>query len=114
MEKQPWHENFLLALEELSDPEAQRRSWLHGDETNVPPPSELINQVFDDSGIIDLLDDGPVFSDRADKALRDLSDLVDTSDLNQPIENLLASKHWLQVASLARLALNAVHEALDS
>ncbi len=113
MKRETWHNNFLLSLRELADPEAQRRSWLHGDESRIPPPVELLSQVFDDSGIADLLDEGLVFSDKADKALSNLNRLTTGINLDQPLEKLLGSELWLQITRLAATALRAIEESLE-
>lgn len=114
MKKQPWHDNFLLSLRELADLNAQRRAWLGGDESGIPVASELLNEVFDDSGLTELLKRGPVFSKKADQALKDLNKLSAQIDLDQSTENLVTSKHWLQITLLAAVALKAVNKALES
>ena len=96
MKAQSWHAGFVRSLEEVSDIEAQMAAWMDRANANFPDPAELICQIFDDSGVGDLLADGRVFSEATDAALRRLSVLAERLDLDQSPERLLSSEGWLE------------------
>jgi hypothetical protein len=81
MKLEPWQTMVLETLRELSDASLQERVWLRGEGGEVSSPTEVVNQLFDDSGLSDLLEGDLVFSEEADFALRQLSEHVDTINL---------------------------------
>lgn len=112
MRLEPWQQMVLDTLYELSDASFQERAWLHCSDDEVSSPTETVNQLFDDSGLSELLERGIVFSENADSALKQLSQLIDTIDFEQPIEVLLVDVRWPEVRQLAFQARNEVKAAL--
>ncbi len=113
MKIQAWHAGFLLSLEEASDIDAQRAAWVDRTSTHFPEPTELICQMFDDSGIDDLLAEGVVFSETTDAALRWLSALAARLDMDQSPERLMSSNGWLEFARETARVLALVREDLE-
>lgn len=109
---QGWHAGFIQSLEEASDVEAQRAAWVDRTNTQFPAPTELICQIFDDSGINDLLAEGAVFSETTDAALKRFSALTARLDLDEEPERLMASKRWLEFAREAARVLALVRKDL--
>jgi hypothetical protein len=105
-----WQETVKSSLQQLSSLEAQRLSWIEGVTGLLPSPEEIICQLYDDSGLGDLLDDGAVFSPDCDAALRKLGQAVALVNTNQPTYLLLADPEWHAVVVMAREALR---EMLD-
>lgn len=103
-----WQKAVVACLRELSDTEQQKRSWLDGDGTEFPSPEELICQLFDDSGLDDLLATGDAFSPEADALLRDLSRRVDSMNLDQAASTLLKDRAWIDVGLIAKEALRLI------
>lgn len=106
-----WQAAFIESLEQASDIERQRRAWT-AHSHDVPDPTELMCQIFDDSAVGDFLEEGPVFSEAADASLRRLSSLADRVDLHLPPDALLASEVWIEFAREAGRALTLVRTAL--
>ena len=96
-----WKSLVVDTLADLSDRTAQERSWLIHRDGAVASPVELISRLFDDSGVSDLMEQGPVFSLETDALLGRISDLVDGLDLGQPPEKLLQDPAWTQLRELA-------------
>lgn len=113
MKKQSWHNEFFQSLAELANVEAQQQEWLAGGGASLPAPSELVCQVFDDSGLDNLLANGQVFSSAADAVLREMSDLVTKIDLEQDPENILRDARWLELTTLAEKAVKLVSEVIE-
>lgn len=112
MKTQSWHSGFVKSLEEASDIGAQRAAWVDRTSIHFPEPTELICQIFDDSGVDDLLAEGVVFSDTTDAALRRLSELAARLDLDQAPERLISSEGWIQFALETARVLALVREDL--
>lgn len=112
MEVKPWQRLVLDALRELSDPSFQVRVWLRREGEEISSPGETVNQLFDDSGLGDLLEDGLVFSEEADSALRKLGKYVDTIDFERSVAEILADGRWQEVRQLASKAMSEVSRAL--
>jgi hypothetical protein len=108
MRKQDWHAGFLQSLAEMADIVMQRQAWIEKAQSRFPSPTELVCQVFDDSGVDDLLAKGLVFSEATDNVLRRLSGLVARVNLDVRPQELLSSKHWFEVTEEAALALDMV------
>ena len=79
----------------------------------MPSPSELVCQLFDDSGLDDLLRSGAVFSEPVDELLRELSNSVETLDLGKPAAERVADEEWIAIADRAKDALQKVRSILD-
>jgi hypothetical protein len=75
-------------------------------------PTELVCQLFDDSGLDELLEGGIVFSTRADDTLRRMNVLASNLNLEQRPDDLLRDGRWLEFTRLAESALAAVETAL--
>jgi len=113
MKPEPWHGPFVQSLEEAADLDRQRAGWADRTDANFPMPTELISQVFDDSGIDDLLGTGEVvFSESTDAALRTLSAAVAEIDLDQHPEQLWASETWRGFVNEAARVLSLVRSDL--
>ena len=108
MPVEPWQRLVLECLQELSDASLQDHAW-----PNSSSPSETVNQLFDDSGLGDLLETGVVFSEQADATLRQLSEYVDAIDFECSVEDLLADQRWSKVRELASQARREVDAALQ-
>lgn len=104
MKREPWHTALLQSLDALSDTDRQWRAWVERESANFAGPVELICQVFDDSGLSELLQAGQVFSPDADDLLRKMDALVLQINVDQPVEQLLNSARWLELAKLANQA----------
>jgi hypothetical protein len=113
MNPKPWQRMVLDTLRELSDASFQERVWLRCESGEMSSPSETVNQLFDDSGLVDLLERDAAFSGEADVALRRLGALADTIDFEQPIEDLLVDTRWLELRQLAAQALSEVSRVLN-
>ena len=50
-------ENLVDGLECLSNMDLQERSWMHHEDVVVPSFPEVICQIFDDTGLQDLIDE---------------------------------------------------------
>jgi len=112
MKVQVWHAGFIQSLEEASDIDGQRTAWVDRTNTRFPAPDELICQIFDDSGIDDLLAEGVVFSETTDAALRRLSTLAAGLDLDEEPGRLMSSEGWLEFAREAARVVALVREDL--
>ena len=113
MKPEPWQQLVIDTLKELSDESFQERAWVRGEGDGISSPLETVNQLFDDSGLGDLLVAGGAFSDGADMALRKLGNLVDAIDFERPIEDLLADSNWLKLRLLAAQAMHEVKKSID-
>lgn len=113
MKLEPWHRPFVQCLEEAADLDRQRAAWVERTNAHFPPPTELVSQVFDDTGVDDLLNKGGiVFSESTDAALRALSALVAGIKLDEDPERLLASDTWLGFVQEAARVLSLVRKDL--
>jgi hypothetical protein len=71
-------------------------------------PTEIVCELFDDSGLAGLLERGAVFSGEADNLLRALGEKVTQVDLDQPPEALSRDPRWQEIQALARATLRLV------
>jgi hypothetical protein len=107
----PWQQAVVDCLIELADSSLQRRSWLSRDGTPLAPPGELVCQLFDDTGLDDILESGQeAFSPTCDRILVELGRSVDKADVEQPIESLLEDDGWREVIELAEAALSEIRK----
>jgi hypothetical protein len=97
MRNQEWRNGFLLSLQQLGCLEGQKEKWLKLKDDWFPCPAELLCQVFDDSGIDEMLKRGIIFSEKIDRELNKLSELANSVNTDHPVETLLSDKHWLEL-----------------
>jgi hypothetical protein len=103
----------VRSLEEAADLDRQRAAWVDRTDAHFPAPTELVSQVFDDSGIDDLLGTGElVFSQRTDAAIRALSALVEEMGLDEDPVQLWVSETWRGFANNAARVLALVRADL--
>lgn len=104
-----WQETVVACLRELSDTEQQKRSWLDKDRAGFPSPEELVCQLFDDSGLGDMLEAGDVaFSPECDALLGELGRKIDDVRLDQPVGSLIEDRAWREIGSMAKAALRRI------
>jgi hypothetical protein len=73
---------------------------------DFPSPEELVCQLFDDSGLGDMLEAGEVFfSPECDALLEELGRKVDDVRFDQPVSSLLEDPAWREIGLLAKVAL---------
>ena len=117
----PWQQAAIECLQEFSDIEAQRQSWLHtsgpwlgtsGPEVLYPSEypihvaGELCCQLFDDTSLGDMLKSGEVFfSPECDALLRGFERKIDAVDVEQGASSLLEDPAWLEIVSMAKVIL---------
>lgn len=114
MSPEPWHEAVLASLAELRDATRQQQAWLEtGAELYAFPssPSELVCELFDDTGLAELLSTG-AFGGKADALLRELDQLLREIDLARAPELLLADRSWQMAQRLAGVAHAEIELAL--
>ena len=97
------------ALRDLADGEHQLQTWIHRQTSDPRSPSELVCQLFDDTGLEHSLErrrGTPVFSAEADELLLELSRLVDRLDDLAELSpsELLADARWRAIQALAASA----------
>jgi len=100
-------------LKELSDSEFQQRVWLRGEGPEVSSYSEVVCQLFDDTGIGDQLDkktDEFIFSQELDLIFRQLNLLFYTIDYKMPITDILSHSDWKKVRQLSSQALKLIQK----
>lgn len=101
----------LQCLRELADRDFQERVWLRGQGNEVSTPSELVSQLYDDTGLGDLLDDSKIaITPQADRLLAELRRVLHQFDLYSGAEALLAEPEWLRVHELATQVMSVVAE----
>ena len=102
---------LIQCLEELADRSFQDRVWVRGDGPEVSSAVELVCQLFDDTGLGDLLESGGVataLGPDADRALRELQGLLDGVPAGLDAASLLRHPAWKAVMRAARDALDAM------
>ena len=108
-----WQQTVVACLRELTDTEQQKRSWLDQDGTEFPSPEEIVCQLFDDSGLDEVLEAGEAFSPECDALLRELSRKVANVRLDQPASSLLEGHAWREIGSMAKVALRKIEKILN-
>lgn len=100
--------NLKTCLRELADINFQRRAWFAGDGTEISSFDELISQLFDDTGLSDVIDDpslqeivGRAAADR----LRDLDRAISEIDSDLPPAELILLPEMARIRELAQQAL---------
>lgn len=103
----------LDCLGQLADPEFQERVWVRGQGPEVSSYVEVVCQLFDDTGLGDLLDDGAAeaaFGSEAVGELLRLRQLVDSIPSGVDAASLVRLPAWeetVRVAGRARRVLAA-------
>lgn len=97
-----WRSFLIEVLAELAGCEAEWEKWIKSGEAELVDPVELACQLFDDSGLGDMLEAGPVFGESIDGRFRRLGEALDAVDSERGPEGLLGSPEWREVARLAR------------
>ena len=101
------------SLRELADLEFQRRAWLAAEGPIVSSFSEMVSQVFDDSGLSDSIDADrcpPELEDEAFRALKNLDRAVSVVDQSLGPEAQLEAPRMEEVRRLARAALDLLEQ----
>ena len=70
-----------------------------------PDPVELICQLFDDTGVLEELDAGQVFSLKCDAYLRKLHRMTSVVDVEQHPRCLFEDPIWKEIVATAKTAL---------
>jgi hypothetical protein len=96
------------SLRELSDADLQRQAWARGVEGILSDPEELVCQLFDDSGLGDLLEKGVACSPHVDGLFRELDGMLATVDLAQGGRDLTESEAWGAIRAMAMRILRAI------
>lgn len=95
-------------LREHADINFQRRAWFAGDGTEISSFDELISQLFDETGLSDVIDD-PSLQDIVGKAaaarLRDLDRAVSEVDSDLPLAEFILLPEMARIRELAQQAL---------
>jgi hypothetical protein len=113
MTPEPWHAAVLESLAELRDADRQRRAWIERTEEPFSrSPGNLVDELFDETGLTELLPAGTVFGAKADSLLCELSALLDDIDLEQAPAQLLADRSWQMAQRFAAVAYAEVERAL--
>jgi hypothetical protein len=105
--------NLKLCLTELSDIDFQRRAWLAASGPEVSSFSELVSQLFDDTGLTDALEDARIEEAvglEAAAKLRALDNAVAKIDQSLPPGALINLPAMVQIRELARQALEAIQQ----
>lgn len=111
--REPWLDSFAESLRDAADLNGQKEAWVERKRVDFPSPVELLCQIFDDSGVGDLLDaQRCVFSTTTDAALRKLAKQAARLDLDQEPKQLVASEAWIEFALEASRVLDLVRADL--
>jgi hypothetical protein len=97
----------IECLDELADLEFQQRVWVRGEGPEVSSYVEVTCQLFDDTGLGDLLDAGSapqILGLAATEELLRLSQLVDAVPSGIDDESLLRLPTWWEIVQTARKA----------
>ena len=111
--REAWQETVIQSLEELSDRSRQRTFWVDRARGDFPSPAEVLCELFDDTGLSEMLALGTVFSEEADASLRSLSEKADSITLDKAPDDLLEDSEWFELTQLASRARILVVGALD-
>ncbi|MGE0229579.1 MAG: hypothetical protein AB7U23_13835 [Dehalococcoidia bacterium] len=103
-----WKILAIEVLRDIADPVAQQAAWIDDTGPRVSEPIELACQLFDDTGLGDRLDAGPVYAPRCDEILRQLGAAFQALRYDQPIDELTASSEWGAIVGLAQRALRCI------
>jgi hypothetical protein len=101
----------IEGLGELADYDFQRRTWLSPAGPEVSSFSELVSQLFDDTGLASVLErntGSSIFGKSADAALRELNQAVGSVNQRLPPATLLEHPTMQAVRQKAARALAAL------
>lgn len=56
LSREAWLDGFTESLSDAADLDKQKEAWVEVKRVELPSPVELLCQIFDDSGVGDLLD----------------------------------------------------------
>jgi len=101
-------EKLKATLQELADIQFQNRTWLSANGKEISSFSELISQIFDDTGLAHLLQSGlpeQTLDSEAIKALRELDASISNVDQSLPPFTLI---HTPEMRSVRRCAADAL------
>ena len=103
MKIENWHKNIMASLHELADADFQERIWVRGEGPEVSSYVEAVCQLYDDSGLTELLQDKskPVISLQVDNILRELSSELDGIDSQMSAKDILEHPRWPKIRELA-------------
>ena len=102
---QVYGEHVEDALRELADADAQARLWLADSGPEVSSLDECACRLFDDSGLGDALDQGPVYGPDIDTGLRELRQALAKIDRTRPVPTLLTDPAVARVRQSAQTLL---------
>lgn len=91
----------IEALSELADWAYQARVWSGLDPHLMSSLTECTEELFDDSGLAQALDQGSVFGQSIDEKLLLLGDWLSAVDATQPIPELLRDESLVRSRELA-------------
>jgi hypothetical protein len=94
-----WKVQILEALAAVANLEGQRASI--GGGAFFSCPTELLCQLWDDTGLTEFFERGAVFTSALDAAFMELNELHGQIDLKVSLSSLLAHPQWQQAALLA-------------
>jgi hypothetical protein len=95
-------QRVLEALGPLSSEEFQRRVWVQGIGPEVSDLSEAICQLFDDTGLSDLLEkDRPIFNPQLDDKFKALSRAIDCIDRSLGPAEMVAHPKMREIRTLS-------------
>ncbi len=109
-----WKTAVIQSLEELSDPEFQKKAWLRNEGNLISSPSEASDELFNDTGLGEEMKSRLVFSDIADSLLKELRKRISKINFEQNIETMLSSKEWIDIRELALQTLLEVKKAVNT
>lgn len=105
------------ALLDLCNSELQQESWIQGSPGGPTSPTELVCELFDDTGLSEYLADAskePVFTIHVDDMLRQIESSLTDLDLAGPPSKLLEDKRWREVQALAGRVVRLIAEETTS
>ena len=98
------------ALRELADADVQARLWLANSGRGISSLDECGCRLFDDSGLGDALDKGPVYRPDIDAGLRELRQSLAKIDRTRSVPTLLADPAVARVRQSAQTLLVLFNE----
>lgn len=103
-----YEDKIVAALRELADREYQARVWTGNALPEMSSFVECVETLFDDSGLESALAEGDVFGDPIDAQLRDLSEIVDRIETDEPYAVLAADANFDRATQLAEKILEGL------
>ena len=103
-------QNIKTSLAELADAEFQRQTWLSESDTEISSFPELLCQLFDDTGLSDIIDDPELdryFGESIANKFRNLDRLTTKIDQHTEPSVLIELPEMEEVRNLAKDILNS-------